>query len=117
MTRWLALMVVLLAATPAAAQRVSSVSGARLLGICTGPQVGLCDAFIGGVSDTVATADALPDHAGHAFGICIKREVTGRQLRETVVGWLKGHRDDADRAAVDMTLQALKAAYPCDKTG
>ena len=117
MTRWLALLVVLLAATPAAAQRVSTVSGAKLLGICTSPQPGLCDAFIGGVSDTVATVDALPDHTNHALGICIKRAVTAPQLRETVVGWLKGHRDDADRSAVDMTLQALKAAYPCDKTG
>ncbi len=118
MIRLLFAAAILLAAAPVAlAQRVSTVDGSKLLAICTGREVGLCDAYINGVTDSAAAIDSMPELSGRKLGICVPKPTKSVALRETVISWLRAHPQDSGRSAIDMTLQSLKAAYPCDKTG
>lgn len=117
MTRYLLAAAFLLAAVPAVAQRVSSVDGSKLLAICTGRNVVPCDAYISGVADSATAVDSMPELSGRKLGICIPQQVKGVALRETVVSSLRAHPEDSGRSAIELTLRALKATYPCGKTG
>ncbi len=106
----------LLALSPGArAQRVSPVNGAKLLSLCTARSPTPCDAYISGIADAAATTDAVAGQTGRSLGICVPSQVTGVQLRQTVVASLKAHPEDNARAAVELVMRALKSSYACDK--
>ncbi len=111
------LIAAVLAAPGARAQRVSTVDGSKLLSLCSSRNAGLCDAYISGVADSATEVDEMPELSGRKLGICIPKEVKGTALREAVVSSLRAHPEDSGRSAIELTLRALKAAYPCDKTG
>ncbi len=111
------LMLLPLALAPRAeAQRVSTLDGNKLLGLCTSRAVVACDAYVSGVADTATATDAMAGETGRALGICVPKQVTGVQLRQTVVASLKAHPQDNARSGVELVLRALKAAYACDKS-
>jgi len=108
----------LVAAVPAAAQRVSSMPAGRFLQICKSGARGqpVCEAYIAGAADSFAEAPVLARNSGgDKFPpvVCIPRQVTGQELRETVVAWLDGHRDQLRQPVGDGVFAALQSAYPC----
>jgi hypothetical protein len=120
-TLLLAATALLALAGTAHAQRFSKLTGSTLAGLCTNKdpkQVEGCEAFINGVSDTASfyqrlrPADSskgapLPEY------LCVPASATGIQLRESVVAWIGGHKDQAPREASGIVLRALHDAFPC----
>ena len=105
----------------ARADRFSSISGGKLIEVCTGKDkgvVGDCTAYIDGISDTVSFyQDLRPRDASKGAVlpayICVPTATTGVQLREAVVAWSKTHPDDLKRQASGVVLRALRDTYPC----
>ncbi len=119
MIRFVLLAAVLLAAGTADAQRVSRLTGTKLLGACQNPKGKLiCEGYISGVADGIAGAEKnmTPDQ-GHSFAgaTCIPNDTTADQLHATVVDYLKAHSDDLAKPAAIPTFDALHAAYPCKR--
>ncbi len=106
---------------PARADRFSSITGGKLIEVCTGKDkgvVGDCTAYIDGISDTVSFyQDLRPRDASKGAVlpayICVPTATTGVQLREAVVTWSKTHPDDMKRQASGVVLRALRDTYPC----
>ena len=97
----------LLAASPAMAQRVSTIDGNKLLGFCTSKTPDGCDAYISGVADTIAAEGKAKAPA------CIPPAVTGTQLRDVVIKFIKSHPETRQLKAGVLTIRALSAAFPC----
>ncbi len=106
-----------LATRTADAQRVSRLTGAKLLGACENPKGRLiCEGYISGVGDGIAGAEKnMTAEQGHSFAgaTCIPNDTTADQLHSTVVDYLKAHRDVLSQPAAIPTFDALHAAYPC----
>ncbi|HTR16571.1 MAG TPA: Rap1a/Tai family immunity protein [Acetobacteraceae bacterium] len=106
----LAGIALLAAGGTAEAQRASPVDGNKLLGICTRGQSGAapCDAYINGV------ADAAVALAGEGkLQLCIPQTVTGIQMRDVTVKWLRAHPEERQHQAGVLVLRALREAFPC----
>ena len=99
------------------AQRVSRLTGAKLLAICGNRAQGeLCEAYISGVADgLVAVQKHMSDAEGRAFpaSTCIPDGTTTAALRETVTTYLHTHADLLGRPAIFATYDALHANYAC----
>jgi hypothetical protein len=105
MMRFVLIGVMILGAGAAQAQRVSKVNGTRLLAMCTVKAPTDCEAYVSGVSDTLAELKAK--------AACIPDAVTGRQLREVVVKYLNSNPQTRELKAGALTLKAYAAAFPC----
>ena len=93
----------------AMAQRQSKVDGNKLLSLCTGSKTEQCDIYLSGVAD--AEGGAGKDKAV----ACIPDAVTGTQLREVVVKYLKAHPGDRQMKAGHLALRAYAEAFACSK--
>lgn len=103
------------AAAPAAAQRVSKITGSKLAAICGNPKGRtICDAYISGVADALAGAKHFESVAGSDAGAtCIPSSVSTDTLRGTVTDFLRAHRDMMEKPAAVPVVDALHAAYAC----
>jgi len=99
----------LLAAGTAQAQRVSNVKGVTLLKACTGPSTTACDAYVDGFGDAIEA-----EGKDHALA-CIPIAVTGTELRDVLVKFLKDHPEDQHLKASSLATRAFSEAYPCKK--
>jgi hypothetical protein len=103
------MLAVLLAASAAAAQRVSNVKGTTLLKACTGSSTMACDAYVDGFGDAI-------EAEGKANAVaCIPPSVTGSELRDVLVKFLKEHPEDQHLKASALATRAFGKAYPCGK--
>ena len=102
-------LAVLCVAFGASAQRISRVDGNRVLAACTAKQLVTCDAFVSGVADSIGLQ---PEGKRPA---CIADGVTGTQLREVLVKYLRAHPETREQNAALLTARALAAAFPCRK--
>lgn len=103
-----------LSATPALAQRISSVKGQQLLTMCSShalPGQKMCEAYVSGIADAIGFERASSPEK--APPVCIPDAITGGQLRQTTADWLSGHKDLSGERAARQVYEALKAAYPC----
>lgn len=91
------------------AQRASNVGARTLLTACIGKQSQVCDAYLDGFSDAIRASGK--DHAL----ACIPSSVTGTELRDVVVQWLKANPQAQHDVAEKATRMALQKAYPCGK--
>ena len=91
----------------AAAQRVSNVDGNKLLGFCTAKATVGCDAYLSGVADAIAA-----EGPGKAPA-CIPNAVTGTQLRDVMVKYLRAHPETRELKAGKLTIMGLGQAFPC----
>ena len=106
---------------PAGAERFSSITGGKLVELCTGKDkgvVGDCTAYINGVSDAASFYQTLLPRDGSKGGqlpgyVCVPTGATGVQLREAVVAWSKRKPDDLGRQASGVVLNALRDTFPC----
>lgn len=94
-------------ASGALAQRLSSVDGTKLLTFCTGKVSPSCDPYLSGVADAFS--------AGESKKICIPDAVSGNQLRDVVVKFLKDHPGDRELKAGTLTYRAYTSAFSCRK--
>ena len=99
--------------------RSSGIDGAKLLSRCTSRAAPLaqgCTAYIEGVADTVGTYENAAE-AAHVTAaesrICVPGPVTGTQMRDKVVGWLKAHPDDRGRSSGAIVVHVLRETWPC----
>jgi hypothetical protein len=107
MIRFVLCAAVLSYAGAAAAQRFSPVDGNKLLGFCTSKSPVGCDAYISGVADAIAAGGPGKAPA------CIPDGVTGVQLRDVMVKYLKAHPESRQQKAGTLTVRALGQAFPC----
>ena len=105
----------------AQAQRMSNLTGAKLVELCTSKEprhVEGCTAYIDGIADTSAFFQRLRP-ADESKGaklpgyICVPGSTTGVQLRQTVIDWFKKHTDQGSRQASGIVLRALDDTYLC----
>jgi hypothetical protein len=101
--------------------RISNISGAKLVELCTSRNpavVEQCTSYISGVSDTISfyqfvrpmdgsKGPRLPDY------ICVPGPTTGPQLREAVVKWVRDHANAGREPAAQVTIRALNDTYLC----
>ncbi len=102
-------------ATPAHAQRLSKVTGATLIRLCTARETTGCDAYISGIADAIDLLQRQspePHDAMHMVA-CIPPATSGQGLRATVIGYGQGHEGEQRLPAAVMVASALKANYPC----
>jgi hypothetical protein len=103
------------------AQRISNITGAKLLEVCTSrdPRMAeACTAYIDGVSDAAsfyqflrpmdgAKGPRLPDY------ICVPGATTGPQLRDAILAWARRHPEAMRESAAQVTMRALNDTYLC----
>lgn len=109
---------VLAMALPAAAQRTSRVDGNKLLQVCSSKAGAAgCEAYISGVSDTIALYQEASRESHGAMkvpaAVCVPAQVTGAQMREIVVAWLKQNPANRGRQAAQVVYRAMRDKYPC----
>ena len=96
----------LLAALPAQAQRVSKVSGNALMTLCSRTDIKGCDAYLDGIADAMAEEPA-PRRA------CIPPSVTTPQLRDVVLKLLHDAPERRELPAARIVVHAFAKAFPC----
>ena len=105
----------------AQAQRMSNLTGAKLVELCTSRDARLvegCTAYIDGIADTAAFYQRLRPVDGSKGEklpgyVCVPGPTTGVQLRTGVVDWYRKHTDQANRQASGIVLRALDELYVC----
>ena len=105
----------------AQAQRMSNLTGQKLVDLCTSKDRSMvegCTAYIDGIADTSAYYQRLrPADGGKGAAlpgyICVPGPTTGVQLRQTVIDWFRKHSDQGGRQASGIVLRALDDAYVC----
>jgi hypothetical protein len=97
------------ATTAAQAQRVSKVDGNRLMAICATKDLGECDAYLGGVADAIEAQGRAKAEA------CIPTAVTGQQLRDVVLKYLRDNPQSRQMHGGALTIKAFSAAFPCHR--
>ena len=106
-----------LAAPLAHAQRISRLTGEKLLEACSSAKGKLiCEGYISGVADGIAGAEKhMTKEQGQAFAgaTCIPDATSANQLHQTVVSYLRAHPEAGSKPAVVPTYDALHDAYPC----
>lgn len=108
------------AGSAAQAQRTSNINGTRLVGICSSrdaKQIEGCEAYVTAVTDSATVYQKLrPADSGPGAlpgYLCIPGQVTGSQLRQKYVEWMRGHSDQGERVAAGTVLSAMLDLYPC----
>ena len=76
---------------------------------CAGKQAELCDAYLDGFSDAIEAGGK--DHAL----ACVPSSVTGTELRDVLIQYLKANPQDQHDTGEKVTRLALQKAYPCQK--
>lgn len=117
----LAALATLALGTTAQAQRMSNLTGERLMRLCTSQdrtQVEGCTAYIDGIADSVAFYQRLRPADGSKGGnlpgyVCVPGPTTGVQLRQSVITWYRSHQDQANRQASGIVLRALDETFVC----
>ena len=116
----LAVLATVAVAGQAHAQRLSSLNAQHLAALCTGDRTSSegCEAYIDGVADTAGSYQELRPEDGSKGAalpgyVCVPRQVTGIQLRETFVEWLRANPNENDRQAAGAVLRALDARFRC----
>ena len=116
-TLTVALAAITLAAPLAHAQRISRLTGEKLLETCSNPKGKLiCEGYISGVADGIAGSEKNMTRAqGQAFAgaTCIPNDTTINQMHATVVSYLRAHPEDGAKPAAVSTFSALHDAFPC----
>jgi hypothetical protein len=107
MSRLVLCVAVLGWAGAASAQRISAVDGNKLLGFCSSKATAACDAYLSGVGDAIAA-----EGPGKAPA-CIPAAVTGTQLRDVTVKYLRAHPESRELKAGALTIKVFSAAFPC----
>ena len=97
----------MLGASAAHAQRVSKVDGNRLMAMCSTRPAGECDAYLSGI------ADAIEAEGRAKASACIPTAVTGTQLREVVLKYMRDNPQTRQAHAGALTIKAFSAAFPC----
>ena len=102
------------------AQRTSNINGTRLATICSSrdaKQIEGCEAYVTAVTDSATVYQKLrPADSGPGAlpgYLCIPGQVTGAQLRQKYVDWMRDHRDQGERVAAGTVLSAMLELYPC----
>ena len=116
----LAMLATLAFAGQAHAQRHSDVTAVQLARMCTANPEGTerCDAYLNGIADAIYVYEEVRPENGSkgqplpAY-ICIPNQVTGVQLRETFIEWLRANPNQNDRQAGGAVLRALNARFHC----
>ena len=102
--------------------RISSLSGVKLMEICTSRDRNVqsdCTGYVDGISDTVGFYQLLRPRDGSKGPplpeyICVPQSETGIQLREKVVAWGKANQARLSTiSAVGTVLRALNETYAC----
>jgi hypothetical protein len=110
-----------LGGTAGAQNRISNITGAKLVETCTNrnpAMVEACTAYIDGVSDAASfyqflrptdgsKGQRLPDY------VCVPGPTTGPQLRQTIVEWARRHPEALRQSAAQVTMRALNDTYLC----
>jgi hypothetical protein len=104
---FMALGASVIGAPAARAQRVSKVDGNRLLAMCTVKAPGECDAYLSGIADAIEAQGRAKAEA------CIPTPVTGTQLRDVAVKYIRGNPQSRQMKAGALTIKAFAAAFPC----
>lgn len=91
----------------ASAQRFSPVDGNKLLAMCVSKATIECDAYLSGVGDAIAAAGP-----GKALA-CIPKSVTGGQLRDVTIKFLKSHPEKRQLKAGVLVTRGFSEAFPC----
>lgn len=112
---------VLAMAGTAHAQRLSNLTGGKLVELCTSKdarQVEGCTAYIDGIADAAGFYQRLRPIDGSKGAklpgyVCVPTSVTGVQLRQGVIDWFRKHADQAQRQASGVVLRALDEAFVC----
>jgi len=99
-------LLALAAAIPAHAQRVSTVTGNRLMMLCHTADLTGCDAYLAGFAD--AMAEEPPPHRA-----CIPSVVTTPQLRAVVLKLLHDEPDKRALPAAEIVVHAYGKAFAC----
>jgi hypothetical protein len=99
-------MAALLAAVPAAAQRVTKIDGNKLMSLCSGKNGVGCEAYLDGVADAMAE-EPMPRRA------CIPRNVTTAQLHDVVLKLLHDEPEKRELPAARIVVHAYATAFPC----
>ena len=118
--KYVAFALILACASPACAQRLSNITGAKLGDICiskSSVQLEACTAYLDGVSDAISfyqhlmpsdgTKGKLPDY------VCIPGPTTGPQLRQKYVAWLRDHGEAQRQPAAQAAMRALNDSFQC----
>lgn len=106
---------------PVFAQRMSNLTGAKLVELCGSKDpraLDGCTAYIDGIADTVAFYQRLRPADGSRGAalpgyVCIPGPVTGVQLRQAVIEWFGKNRDQGQRQASGVVLRAFDEKWPC----
>lgn len=102
----------------AVAQRVTPLQAGKFLQLCKNPKaLKACDAYISGISDSVAYSKMFAKSQGDAnapAGFCIATNVSGKEMRDKVIAWMDGHSDKLSQPAGAAVFTALHDAYPCN---
>jgi hypothetical protein len=94
------------AVLPAEAQRVSTITGNRLMMLCHTADSTGCDAYLAGVADAIA--EEPPPHLA-----CIPSVVTTQQLRAVVLKLLHDEPDKRALPAAEIVVHAYGKAFAC----
>lgn len=111
-------LMVISAVPNAMAQRVTPLQAGKFLQLCKNPKaLKVCDAYISGISDSVAYSKIFAKNQGDAkapAGFCIAPAVSGTEMRNKVIAWMDGHSDKLNQPAGAAVFTALHDAYPCN---
>jgi hypothetical protein len=106
MIRSIVVLVAIVAALPAQAQRVSQINGNRLMALCRTAELTGCDAYLAGIADAIA--EAPEPHLA-----CIPPVVTAAQLRAVVLKLLHDEPDKREKPAAEIVVHAYGKAFAC----
>ena len=106
----------------AQAQRFSNITGGKLGELCISQnrgQVEACTAYLDGVSDAISFYQRLEPSDGSRGAklpdyVCVPGPITGPQLRESYVAWLRKHREAQQQTAAQAAMRALNDTYLCE---
>ncbi|EUK18773.1 Rap1a/Tai family immunity protein [Commensalibacter papalotli (ex Servin-Garciduenas et al. 2014)] len=111
-------LMVIFATPNAMAQRVTQLQAGKFLQYCKNPKaLKLCDAYISGISDSVAYSKMFAKNQGDVkspAGFCIATNISGKEMRDKVIAWMDGHSDKLTQPAGAAVFTALHDAYPCN---
>lgn len=99
------------------AQRVSKVKAADFLQLCQKSQtVRACNIYISGIADSVAFSKVYAKNEGDPkapAGFCIDPSVSGNEMRQKIIDYMKAHPDQLNQPAGATVFSALHESYPC----
>ncbi len=99
------------------AQRIAPMKAGNFARLCTrATSAGICDAYIGGLTDGVSLSKINDRNEGDPSapaGFCVPTTETMPVMRSKVLAWLKAHSETLDKPVGESVFAALHASYPC----